>query len=662
MLTHCRSYVDVIPPTPIPNLDPAYGRPLHWPTFQAEAGLQPGNLRQPCGPEQSGATAQHPIDSSLYRPSGAIIHSQKLPFLAATNLPPVEPSKQLASTPELSQGAHSPTSSQNTPATQQTVFTPPSPAGPPRRPSSTLSANSRMADPRRSSGQQRPLMPPPETPSRVMQASPNMFPTLQFSPDLFSNHHMGPMTAPIYPQQRLFWDQTNPPPEQLPIEQFSNPYQEAFDASFHSSSTIVPSYSPVVSQEPVYDLPQQSPVGPFLDNTVFPMPFQTSPRPPPPPVENPTQFLSSPARRFGPTNIQPNSFSKRPPREMPAYHHQIEESKRERELEQRRRNKTASKQADADLIMSSVKRALSPSTSLRPSLQRSLTHSGVTAHHPSLRRRRSKVSFTDSASVSSVASAESNRNGRSSPLKSLRPKRSFSSLSKSRVPSKSRTALSLAIDENGVAKTVLEQLPEFDNDMDVDEDSQSVVSSADEGDFNAIRSQNTSFAFDEDDSASAFSHISAGSSGRRRESGRNTLAGRSLQNAQSTIMPLSQARSQNRASIRVDTRNTSTSGRGDAQKALRAIIEDRSRSISTQGENSSSRQSDSSVQFHSSPPIQQNQYGDFNASPTTITDPDLATPSTDQDSYGSLGATRCICNLMSADGSAMIQWYVRRKV
>lgn len=478
-------------------------------------------------------------------------------------------------------------------------------------------------------------MGPPETPSRVMQASPNMFPTLQFSPDLFSMQSMGPATAPIYPQQRLFWEQPGQNQSNSPADQFNMPYQESFDASFHSSSTIVPNYSPVASQDSNFDLPQQpSPAGPFLDATAFPMPFQTSPRPPPPTVENPTQFLSSPARRFGGSDVPLNTSYKRPARDVPAYHHQIEESRRERESE-KRRTKNAAKRADAELIMSSVRRALSPSKTFRPSLKRSQTHSGVA--NLQLHRRSSRVSLNDSASASSAASAESGRNGRSSPLKSIR-QMSGSSISKSRPSQKARRAVSLAIDENGVAKTVLQELPESDTEMDMDEDSQSVISSADEGDFNAIRSQNTSFRFDDDDTSLQVPRHTTKVSGRHSDTGRSTSGSRTISlgsNDRRTVMP---------------------AGRGDAQKALKAIMEDRSRSVSAAGGYSSSRQSDSSVQFHSSPPMQQNQFGELSGSPTTITDPDLATPSTDQDSYGGLNATRCICNSISLDGSPMIQW------
>lgn len=44
-------------------------------------------------------------------------------------------------------------------------------------------------------------------------------------------------------------------------------------------------------------------------------------------------------------------------------------------------------------------------------------------------------------------------------------------------------------------------------------------------------------------------------------------------------------------------------------------------------------------------------------SPTTVTDPDLATPVSERDSQLS-ESTRCICNVPDSGGHLMIQWYI----
>ena len=101
-----------------------------------------------------------------------------------------------------------------------------------------------------------------------------------------------------------------------------------------------------------------------------------------------------------------------------------------------------------------------------------------------------------------------------------------------------------------------------------------------------------------------------------------------------------------RQSSHTSSNHSNRTNDGNAKEALRAILHDRA-------PNNAARRSASlsqSQQFHSSPPVQQQ---GFNASPTTITDPDINTPSTDRESNGS---TRCICSSSSPDGQFMIQW------
>jgi hypothetical protein len=45
----------------------------------------------------------------------------------------------------------------------------------------------------------------------------------------------------------------------------------------------------------------------------------------------------------------------------------------------------------------------------------------------------------------------------------------------------------------------------------------------------------------------------------------------------------------------------------------------------------------------------------LNTSPTTVTDPDITTPSTDRDSNLS-DETRCVCGTSDGSGQLMIQW------
>lgn len=509
-------------------------------------------------------------------------------------------------------------------------------------------------------------MGPPEIPSRMVNPSPNMFPTLQFSPDMFSNSPYGPATAPIYPQQRLFWDSGNVgsmevvsglPPYQDPFA-FS---QADFSESFASTSTIVPSFDPSLqlpSSQP-YDLPpaSTSTMTSFINGAAFPAPFHTSPRAPPAREDNPSMFLSSPARRFGSADPRPPIISSAVVREKPAYHHQIEESRREKEAK-RARKADARHPSVTRSVMEALRRPISPAKELRPGLKRSLTHSGVGARQPHLRHQ-SHVSFLDNVSNASGSSNRS-RNGRVSPLKS-HPEGFGRQNTSNRGPK--RTSVSLAIDENGVAKTVITKVAEDGMDLD-DSSSESDVSSRDDTDFAVLRSQQNSFAFDDDDDMSGAYNARHRLQGHSKSSSHSTMASNnsawhssrtsSTTSGFNARHPSGRGLTQ-RKPIRTENEVTMLDIQaGDAQQALRAIIQDRSRSTSA---NDDSIGSQHSVQFNSSPPIQHHQFSNFNASPTTITDPDLATPSTDRESFASNSSTRCICNSSNPDSNAiMIQW------
>jgi len=519
-------------------------------------------------------------------------------------------------------------------------------------------------------------MGPPQTPSRMMQASPNLFPSLQYSPDLFANSPFGANTAPAYPQQRLFWDPASAfPEENAPTTFFQDNFsmtEDEFSNSFRSSSTVVPSFSAAetLPETQPYDLPTapRFPNSSFIDGAAFPAPFTTSPRVVPQHRDNPTLFLSSPARRFGGPNPAATTVSKNIVRDMPAYHHQIEESRREKE-KQRVRRTVSTRTKDADFHAQLPRRPISPLKDNRPNLKRSSTHAGILQEHHLLRRR-SDASLTDSASRTSASSARSLRQGRSSPLKNARDAIPRSLLS-ARPLSRNRMSLALAVDDQGVARTVVTKLQEeSEHEMDMDEQSsQSAASSFDQEDFNMLHSQNNSFAFSDHDSyarstqqpptrtsihsknssyssivtssnsAKPSSRTSSANSGFNFRSGDATVRRRRFNDGEDTIME-------------------ERPGNGDAQQALRAIIQAKSASTFVQDDSASARQSGSSTQFNSSPPMPHGRFSHFNASPTPLTDPELATPNSDRESLFGNGSTRCICNSTLTSGYLMIQWYV----
>ena len=113
--------------------------------------------------------------------------------------------------------------------------------------------------------------------------------------------------------------------------------------------------------------------------------------------------------------------------------------------------------------------------------------------------------------------------------------------------------------------------------------------------------------------------------------------------------------------------------KGDAQSELKKVLQSRSqkkaskpaiRPESRDGFTGPRRAYPSQVnQFHpyrtsgSRTPgyhVYQDPYS--NISPTTITDPDLSTPTTGQESNASGDSTRCVCHITEDFGEVMIQW------
>jgi hypothetical protein len=536
-------------------------------------------------------------------------------------------------------------------------------------------------------------MGPPETPSRVVQASPQLFPALQFSPDLLQPQFSGPASASAYPQQRLFWDPNSADASGNDIAaQYQDPFgapQSDFMAPFVPSPAMSHGFENTnIIPDAAYALPSSQssqvtvPASPYFSGTTFPTSFTASPRPPAPAAEDPSLFLSSPARRFGPPPQSYNSTNLATRVERQPYHHQIEESKREEEIE---RTKKAKPQRSSGPVQSSnsLRRPASPNIEGRPGLKRSLTDSGAGQASFHLRQQ-SQVSFAESVSVADGVTRRLSRGGRSSPLKRL--SRTSWQSSSERPASRQRTSLTFTIDKDGRAKTLVTPVPEtIDSHMNLEEDSSaSDADSLDAADFDIARSQHNSFAYPEDEPL----HQAYTTSRSERNHSKNSSYSSTMTSSNSTYhssRTSSNLGSARPRSNRIDnalvrtgqpqagqSRNSlakvdhadksfldddSDDERGDAQHALRAVLKDRPRSTSIHA-GLAKRRSGPPPQFHSSPPLQENRYGVFNASPTTITDPDLATPSTDRESYASNNSTRCICNSSSPNGQYMIQWYV----
>jgi hypothetical protein len=612
-------------------------------------------------------------------------------------LPPVESSRQLSSSPgpgsskrtclDASEIEKNKKALQTTPgrmSASNNISAKKDPGKQTKRGTTALMADQKN---RRMSASNASRMGPPETPGRRVAASPQFFPSLQFSPDLFQTPMSGPATAPALPQNRLFWDPSSNTEDSLYQDPFGPPHPDLV-SPFTPSPVPSHGFQPAdsVSSAHAYDLPSSQntqvlaqSLSPSIGGSGFPAPFTASPRVPVPAPEDPSMFLSSPARRFGPAHQPMGSFSSSNRPELQAYHHQIQESRREEELE-RVKNATAKRSSTSRNSKNALERPVSPPSNSRPGLKRSLTHSGVGDSYPH-QRRQSQVSFADSVSVLNDG-AKYPHGGRSSPLKHSSVN-AYPSLD--RPQSRSRTSLSFTIDKDGRAKTVVTRIPDRPaSRMDLDEESSSSeIDYLDAADFDMARSQNSSFAFPEQDrpidrlryevnshsKSSSYSSTIGSSASAHPSSRTSSVLGGARPRSRlpgdpyaKGILHAQARRSLTSLHVQVpnndDTILDDEEESGDAQQALRAMLKDRPRSVSTNMAHFPLPPLKTFQHFHSSPPIPHNHnYGIFNNSPTTITDPDLATPSTDRGSHVSNGSTRCICNSSSPDGQLMIQWY-----
>ena len=601
-------------------------------------------------------------------------------------LAPVDKTHQLISSPAGALGLGISTGLTGTPSQHPYLQTPPASAPGGAR-SFVPNRQVNMAGERRMSASR--LMGPPATPGRLTGASPQLFPSLQFSPDLFQPHLSGPASAPVLPQQRLFWDPSNSSiaedDENTMYQDPFNTFQQGLVSPFLGSIAqpeVFVNPSPVFSNDGFSQssqtvLPSQH--SPYLESAAFPTPFTASPRPAPQIAENPSLFLSSPARRFEPMQNSINSERKASQSEGQPYQHQIRESKRLENSTVDRKLKTIVPNPTSAIFH--VARQLSTSADPRLGLQRSLTHSGVSTYRAHVHQP-GQVSFSESVSVSNGLSRKLSRGGRSSPLKRSSAYLDDDFLERPR--SRNRTSLSLTIDPDGRARTIATKLPDPTTSfMDLDDDFSSDSESADETNIQIVQSRNTSFVappFQQQqdplnriknqsrshsktssysstvDSVASHHQSSRTSSllnGSRPKS--QTLDHSQRRVSQSTRPPPSHRFSQQLQSqqsfVAEEGDSSDEDDGGNAQFALRAMRKDRMKSRSA----NSGHHFDNN-QFHSSPPVHDYSYRVNTNSPTTITDPGANTPSTDRESYASSASTRCVCKHPSPDGRDMIQW------
>jgi len=347
------------------------------------------------------------------------------------------------------------------------------------------------------------------------------------------------------------------------------------------------------------------------------------------------------------------------------YQHQEREYMRDQEELRRSRSSK-----ETSTIVRHEKTSFSSPTkkSGRPALQRSVSDSRT---KPGPARRSGQLSAV-APRPSTAEIRENPIRRRTSPLKH-QSRTSLSSIPES--VSGTRTALTFSIDANGRARTETKIIVE--EPMSINRRASSPISddwvssqhsdseSSTDEDPIILPSRNTSFSLPprhaERPKIGHFATSRQFADGRRKST-------QEPQQSFNTSLTTSGKLQPDDQESEAETVMEDYDGSGDATTALRKVTESRKQGATHQGNtkhqfhpNEPNRRINTS---HTTPRKNSQQYynstSSSNISPTTVSDPDLATPSTDRESSRS-DSTRCICNNRDGD-NFMIQWYVGSQV
>ncbi|KAL8690134.1 MAG: hypothetical protein Q9218_004351 [Villophora microphyllina] len=521
-----------------------------------------------------------------------------------------------------------------------------------------------------------------------IEASPG-FPSLQFSPELFSfPPSTGPATAPILPQHKLFWD----PDQSHDAMNIDFAANDVFALGFGIDKSLDPF---TASQEQA--TPSRLPTTAFQgldgshdDLAVFPVSAKvpskkfantrvtTS-------VVNPNMLFSSPGRSSELSHI-PSSQAEMSATLQP-YAHQIQDAEREIELLGPRKSKRRKGLQDDSPAVKAALETLRDEADDRPAVRRSLTDSML----PSIDDLQVKAALRVQQATGiqrRTSTSQQQRTRRLSPYKSNSQPRKSSRLTLKIDPS------GRAVTEANVVKK--ENKPFLKSQMEVDsatEDEESSTSSEENvatsyrQSFGTVRQKSkrgklTRFALDPKTHSQKSSYASTLASSSTVSGVRPTRGSRKQSSSRLPLrfddpsllpLPLSDDRSSSTVvSDRLDGRPDhesdettvdSDDGKGDAQSELKKIRQHRDRSRPRQlgWPGTSANQGFEFFNQTSANPLQPFPYPNnsnpddpFNISPTTITDPDL-TPNSARDSHVN-DCTRCVCRSTESDGELMILW------
>lgn len=633
-------------------------------------------------------------------------------------LPPVEPSRQLSSSPNPS--ASSTNHTENLASTgnttpQETVFekelgssmrsassiqTPPPTSTSTSKKKAQRAQVAKLAKESAANGRRKstPIFPKPQnvaTTEAAVQASPQAFTDLQFSPETFGGFSVaGPATAPVYAQNKLFWDpnQTNDGINMdfAADETFSDAF--GLGLSKPTGSFMATDDAITMSQITSSSFDIDNIMGMALPSTTANKTnylsstglIQGSQSNLGTNVVNPSLLFSSPSR--APEQVNPASMPQSSQNEnLRPYAHQIMDARRERESSQARKPKRRKgPESDSPAVKAALE-VLRDEEKDRLIVQKTFRDS-MSAKLPPTNAQHKRVSFKPTEQdTSSILDRRD---------KHTRRQDSFRKIS-------NRTSVELTIGADGRAKTLTKVVADesLRPGTDMDSDSGDTESLSSEDEARMIISQPSSFAYPSEQlPKSRASRFAAGSAAHSQKSSyASTLTSNSWGNtlprsgtwrrrvtsglgldvnvaadSQRSVLdpaltttfisgPLGDSQG---AESETDTIIESDDDKGDAQSELKKIVRSRA-----QKRASAQNAAAESFSNHHRFPAGSNrapypteaslttptQDMFSNISPTTITDPDLATPSTGHESHIS-NSTRCVCHNTEPDGEFMIMW------
>ncbi|KAL8850288.1 MAG: hypothetical protein Q9221_004798 [Calogaya cf. arnoldii] len=532
----------------------------------------------------------------------------------------------------------------------------------------------------------------PEVMASHIETSPG-FPSLQFSPEAFSFPHSGPATAPAFPQ-KLFWDQ-EPAQDAMSIDFSANdPFalgmetDKNLDPFDSTQAPATPSRLPTISFHALEESQD--------DLAIFPVSAKV-------PAKkfarsriansavNPSMLFSSPGQSSELPNI-PTSQTEMDINLQP-YAHQVLDAERETELVPLRKSKRRKGPENDSPAVRAAMEVLRDEADDRPVIRRSFTDSVLPPFDSS--------HIQAALSNRPVKKTERIPPGQSGPARRLSPY-------KSAKPVQKQTKLTLTIDATGKARTEKKVVKNDDagtlsnSRMDVDsatEEDESSTSS--ENDIAMSQRQSFGFGFSMPQQAKATRFALEPKTHSQKSSYASTFASSSTASGVKTINPQrrvmsnlstqfddpsflppisdDRASSSTLVSDRLDGRDNhqsdgdttidSDDGKGDAQSELKKMKQRREQSKASQSSNSrptrsrgfeypnpASTNSMQSYPYALNATTSHTLNDPFNISPTTITDPDLATPNSAHDSQISGDSTRCVCRGTESDGDLMILW------